>query len=212
MTDPYLDNLLGEREKILLVTRQHWFQLFRAIFFEITLIIATITAVTLIYFFWLPAPITFLGYLLLLIPIASMVGDIMAWSNHKYIVTNRRVIQIFGVFNKNVTDSSLEKVNDVKMDQSALGRIFDFGDIEILTASELGINRFTFIGNPIGFKTAMIDAKFKLEQSQQPYAPPPVSPTMDVPRLIQQLDDLRRQGALSDEEFQKKKEKLLDQI
>jgi uncharacterized membrane protein YdbT with pleckstrin-like domain len=42
----------------------------------------------------------------------------MKWKNHQYIITNRRVIQINGIVNKNVTDSSLEKVNDVHMTQS----------------------------------------------------------------------------------------------
>ena len=84
------------------------------------------------------SPFAPLGLLLLLIPLASLVSEVLAWTNHKYVVTNRRVIQIFGVFNKNVTDLSLEKVNDVKMEQSAFGRMFNFGDIEILTAASWG--------------------------------------------------------------------------
>lgn len=213
MTDTYLNHLLGERESILLVTHQHWFQLFRAILLELVLIVLTVVAVTLIYFFMLLQPIVFTGYLLLLIPIVSIIRDVLIWQNHKYVVTNRRVIQIFGIYNKNVTDSSLEKVNDVKMDQSVLGRIFNFGDIEILTASELGINRFTFIGDPISFKTAMINAKFELEQQERPsYVTQAVNPAMDVPRLIQQLDELRQKGAITDAEFQAKKARLLERI
>jgi len=212
MSDAYLNNLLGEREKILLITHQHWFLLFRAILFEILLIIATIVAVTLVWMFWMPDPVSALGYLLILIPLASLIRDSIVWYNHKYVVTNRRVIQIFGVFNKNVTDSSLEKVNDVKMDQSALGRIFNFGHIEILTASELGINRFTYIGKPVEFKTAMLDAKFKLEQGELQPRSAGVHPVMDVPHLIEQLDELRKRGALTEAEFQEKKARLLSRI
>jgi uncharacterized membrane protein YdbT with pleckstrin-like domain len=212
MSDPYLENLLSEREQILLVTHQHWFLLFRNILFELLLIIATIVAVVLVMLFVVPgSPFAPLGLLLILIPLTSLVRDVLAWTNHKYVVTNRRVIQIFGVFNKNVTDSSLEKVNDVKMEQSAFGRMFNFGDIEILTASELGINRFTFIGDPVRFKTAMLNAKFSLEQAE-PSAYVPVHPAMEVPRLIQELDGLRKQGALTEEEFQEKKAKLLSRI
>jgi uncharacterized membrane protein YdbT with pleckstrin-like domain len=211
MNDAYLSSLLGDREKILLVTHQHWFIILRSILVELILIAATIVAVTLVLLFWAPDSAGWLGYFLLLIPLASLIRDIIIWQNHKYVVTDRRVIQIFGVFNKNVTDSSLEKVNDVKMDQSFFGRIFDFGDIEILTASELGINRFTSIGDPVGFKTAMINAKYKLDQSEQPYAAAP-NPMMDIPRLIEQLDELRMRGALTEEEFREKKSKLLDRI
>lgn len=213
MRDAYLENLLGEREKILLVTHQHWFLLLRSILFELFLIIATVIAVTIVWLVWMPDTVSALGYLLALIPLISLVRDVVVWRNHKYVVTNRRVIQVFGVFNKNVTDSSLEKVNDVKMDQSALGRVFNFGDIEILTASELGINRFTFIGDPIAFKSAMINAKFQLEQSEPvQHAAPARSPVMDVPKLIEQLDELRMRGAITEAEFQEKKARLLARI
>src|SRR5207248_3188485 len=100
-----------------------------------------------------------LAYLLLLLPVLSLLRDVLRWANRKYIVTNWRVIQIAGVFNKDVTDSSLEKVNDVKLEQSLLGRLLDYGDIEILTASELGVNQFRRVGQPIRLKTAMLNAK-----------------------------------------------------
>ncbi len=212
MADPYLNSLLGEHEEILLVTHQHWFQLVRSVLFELFLMLVTVIAVLLVYMIWLPNPITLAGFLLLLIPVVSLLRDYLIWYNHKYVVTNHRVIQVFGVFNKNVTDSSLEKVNDVKMDQSVLGRLFNFGDIEILTASEMGINRFTFIGDPIRFKTAMVDAKFRLEQNQMGYPAPAAHPAMDVPRLIQELSELHARGMITDAEFQAKRAKLLDRI
>ena len=41
-----------------------------------------------------------------------------------------------GVLNKSVSDSSLEKINDARLDQSMFGRIFGFGTLDILTAAE----------------------------------------------------------------------------
>ena len=205
MRDVYLNRMLGERERILLITRQHWLVLVREIMVEVLLAIALIVLVTLILIVWLANPLVALGYLLLVLPALSMWRDIAAWTNHKYVVTNRRVIQIFGVINKNVTDSSLEKVNDVKMEQSLLGRLFNYGDIEILTASELGINRFTRIGNPVRFKTAMLNAKEKLEHE-------PAAPVTDVAALLAQLGKLRDEGVLSQEEFESKKADLLARL
>jgi uncharacterized membrane protein YdbT with pleckstrin-like domain len=86
----------------------------------------------------------------------------LIWSNREYVVTNRRVIQVSGTFNKRVTDSSLEKVNDVKMVQSFFGRLFNFGDLEILTASEAGIDKLSWLADPIHFKTTMLDAKERM--------------------------------------------------
>ena len=208
MADTYLNNLLGENETILLVTRQHWLVLLGEILVEALLTAAIIVLVTML-FGLLPNPLVLLGFLLLILPLASMWRDYLIWGNRKFVVTTRRVIQVSGVFSKNVTDSSLEKVNDVKMAQSFLGRLFDYGDIEILTASELGANLFRRIGRPIRFKTAMLNAKERLETGQ---ASGGRRQELDVPTLIAQLDGLRKQGVLTEEEFQKKKAELLTKL
>jgi hypothetical protein len=165
MADRYLINLLGENEHILFVTRQHWLVLFGEILSEMVIAAVLGGLVTLIWMFWLPDPLVPFGYLLLLLPAVSLLRDLLIWKNRQYVVTNWRVIQIAGVFNKEVSDSSLEKVNDVKLEQSLLGRLFGYGSIEILTASELGVSKFNKIGRPIRLKTAMLNAKETLNQS-----------------------------------------------
>jgi membrane protein YdbS with pleckstrin-like domain len=207
MKNRYISSLLGENERILLVSRQHWFVLFTSIFAEILVIVIILAIFTAALLY---SPFAALGYILLIFPIGSMVLDILKWSNRMYIVSNRRVIQVNGIINKNVIDSSLEKVNDVKMTQSFFGRIFDYGDVEILTASELGVNLFRRIVDPVHFKTAMLNAKegigFHENGVNRPAQP------LDVPTMIAKLDDLRKQGILTDEEFQEKKTKLLANI
>jgi uncharacterized membrane protein YdbT with pleckstrin-like domain len=208
MQDHYLQSLLGNNEKVLMVTRQHWFVLVQSILLELFLMIVIIVAVTGILVLWLPGSLIVFGYLLLIIPLFSLFIDFLVWSNRKYVITNRRVMQLSGVFNKNITDSSLEKVNDVKMEQSFWGRLFNFGDMEILTGSEQGVNLFRKIENPVHFKTTMLDVKEKIENHDQMDE----NRIDDVPGLITQLDKLRQQGILSDEEFQQKKTKLLGKI
>jgi uncharacterized membrane protein YdbT with pleckstrin-like domain len=211
MSESYLDSLLGEREKIVLTARQHWFILVSSILLEIFLILL-VFALTVTAAVFLPqflAIVILIGFAILLLPLATMTRDILNWTNHQYVITNRRVIQIMGVINKSVIDSSLEKVNDVKMVQSAMGRMFNYGDIEILTASEMGVNLFKRIEDPVRFKTAMLDAKDRLEHGEMPAQPQPGD---DVPAMIAQLDHLRRAGVLTDEEFQVKKAQLLAKI
>lgn len=165
MADRYLISLLGENEHIIFATRQHWLILFGEILSEMVIAAILGGLVTLIWIFWLPDPIVRLGYLLLVIPAVSLLRDLLIWKNRQYVVTNWRVIQLAGVFNKVVSDSSLEKVNDVKLEQSLLGRLLDYGSVEILTASELGVSKFNKIGRPIRLKTAMLNAKGNLNQS-----------------------------------------------
>ena len=209
MAKDYLEEMLGENENILLRARKHWSVLFGNIVLEIVLIIALLV----ISFVLLPLvafPVVPLGLTLVIVPLVGMVRDVLLWYNRQYVVTNRRVIQTSGVFSKDVVDSSLEKVNDVKMSQSFWGRLFDYGDIEILTASEVGANVFRSIGEPIRFKTAMLNAKERLGFDGD--LPPPAQVMGDIPSLIARLDDLRQKGIISELEFQQKKAELLAKI
>jgi uncharacterized membrane protein YdbT with pleckstrin-like domain len=203
MAKDYIQRMLGENERILLITRQHWFVLFSAILAEITITLLLIVAFSVATIYY---PLAAIGFVLVFLPLISMLRDILIWTNHEYLVTNRRVIQISGIFNKNVVDSSLEKVNDVKMTQSFFGRLFDYGDVEILTASEIGVNLFKRIGNPVKFKTAMLNAKEKLGyEGTGTHA----QRTDSIPAMIAKLDELRKQGIVTEAEFQAKKKELL---
>ena len=206
MAKTYLEELLGENEKILLQTHQHWFVLFGKIFLELVLIV--LIAVGSLIGSATFDPRAIYGLILVVVPLIGMLSDILVWRNKAYIVTNHRVIQTAGVFSKDVVDSSLEKVNDVKLSQSFLGRMFGYGDIEILTASELGVNLFHEIADPVGFKTAMLNAKERLgfdnEARLEGHAV-----AADIPSLIARLDDLRKKGIISEAEFQEKKTELL---
>jgi len=202
MAKSYIQGLLGKNERIVLVTRQHWFVLFSAITAEIMITLVIIAAVSAVTLYYPPAAF---GFVLVLLPIISGLRDTLLWNNHEYLVTNRRVIQISGIFNKNVVDSSLEKVNDVKMSQPFFGRLFDYGDIEIMTASEIGVNLFKRIGEPIKFKTAMLNAKEQIGYAESGAH----AQQSDIPTQIAELDELRKKGIVTEAEFQTKKKELL---
>jgi uncharacterized membrane protein YdbT with pleckstrin-like domain len=205
MADSYLNSLLGKQENILLVAHQHWLVLLSEIISEILL-----TLVVLVLFIVLSifiGPLALLGLIILIAPAISLTRDVLLWSNRKYVITSRRVIQISGIISKNVADSSLEKVNDVKLEQSFFGRLLGYGDLEILTASELGVNKIQRIADPIRYKIAMVNAKAQLESGEGVKAA-----GNDAPALISQLDGLRQKGVISEQEFQEKKAKLLSKI
>jgi uncharacterized membrane protein YdbT with pleckstrin-like domain len=205
----YVESLLGNRERIILVARQHWFILVGSIVLEIVIILILISLTILAGIYWAQFALLIgaIGTILLLLPLSTLMRDILDWMNRQYIVSNRRVIQISGILNKNVTDSSLVKVTDVKMSQSAAGRLFNYGDIEILTASEYGANLFRRIEEPVGFKIAMLNAKELLEQGEDLELG-----NLDVVEVIASLDRLRELGILSAEEFTRKKTELLGKL
>jgi uncharacterized membrane protein YdbT with pleckstrin-like domain len=213
----YVDSLLARNERLVFGTRQHWIQLIPvgvvdalilAALIVVGVLLATITAgVSLI-----------VAILVALIPVFHLGRRIAWWWNEKYIVTNRRVIQVEGILDKHVIDSSLEKVNDVVLRQSAIGRLLDFGNIEILTGSEIGVNELSRIHHPIAFKTEMLNQKEAMGEidafeSRSRRVLANEAPTAgDVPELIAELDELRQRGILTQAEFEDKKRQLLDRL
>jgi uncharacterized membrane protein YdbT with pleckstrin-like domain len=208
----YVERLLGDKEKILLVTHQHWFVLMGRILVELAFMILLIIGITVAMLAFNANWASFL-YLLLLIPAFFIFMKVLFWRNQQFIVTNHRVIHINGVINKNVIDSSLEKVNDVKLTQSYLGRIFNYGDIEILTASELGVNLLKRINDPIKYKTAMLNAKEATEHmvTMDRSGEGSVNGS-DVPGMIVQLGELKAKGLITDLEYNQKKTELLSKM
>jgi len=128
------------------------------------------------------------------------------------------VIQLEGIINKHSIDSSLEKVNDVVLEQSAVGRMLNYGDVQILTASEFGVNLFRRIAHPVRFKTEMLDQKEALgdldvfEGRARRVLSEEAPSAGDIPELIAELDELRKRGTITDEEFEEKKKALLERL
>lgn len=210
----YVEQLMAKGEEIVLRARQHWMTLMAS-----ALANAFIVIVVLVLYFAVrsiellkPAE-TVLGVAALvgvLFGLARFTWDWLRWWSEEYIVTSRRVIQSEGIVNKRTADSSLEKVNDVLLTQSFFGRILGYGDLEIVTGSDVGVNKLTRLRDPIHFKTAMLDAKARLGEE---YGEQMREVTdRDVPKLIEELDALRKRGLITDAEFNEKKAKLLSQL
>jgi uncharacterized membrane protein YdbT with pleckstrin-like domain len=67
------------------------------------------------------------------------------------VATDRRVIYKRGLVRRYTTEMGLEKVESVLVDQSILGRVFNYGTITIRGTGG-GIEPLTNIDDPIGFR------------------------------------------------------------
>jgi hypothetical protein len=170
----YARNLLSRGEDVVYESRQHWFAVVARVFIWFLVLI-----VALAILIWISQPggiindtvdgiimvVTLVGFLGGLAYIGFVIWD---WRNQEWLITTRRVIRAEGVLNKSVSDSSLEKINDARLDQSFLGRIFGYGTLDILTASEEAVSQnladFPMIANPVEFKKTMFDQKQMIEQ------------------------------------------------
>jgi uncharacterized membrane protein YdbT with pleckstrin-like domain len=204
----YIGKLLGKDEVILLQTRRHLFVLLGQFFKELLILAALVAGWIVIHqyaqpeYLWIEIVIAAIA----VVVVISLFIDWLRWNNETFFVTNRRVIHSSGVLNKKVLDSSLSKINDVIMDQSFLGRIFDYGTIRILTATEEVINRVDKISRPMEFKKAMMGAKAELEPLHT--AVSSTSPSL----LLEELAQLKSKNLISEEEYNEKRKEIIKRM
>jgi PH (Pleckstrin Homology) domain-containing protein/putative oligomerization/nucleic acid binding protein len=176
----YIDQMLASGEQPIVRDHQHWFVLLADSFYGILAILAGIVLLILSSNVGQGGPRDVLGIVVLVLVIGGLLYALwqaLRWRNEEYVVTSRRVLRLEGVVNKRVIDSSLEKINDAVLTQSIFGRMFGFGDLEILTASETGISILRMLRQPDDFKRAMLDAKHELElelSGAKPLPGPPI--------------------------------------
>ncbi len=176
----YADTLLAEGETVVLRARQHWLALL--IEARVGVALLALGAVLLVAAAAAPlqgdavrnlVSIAALGALL--VGFLVLAWNAWQWWSQDYLITNRRILKVEGILNKRSSDSSLEKINDAVLHQNIWGRIFGYGDLDILTAAEGAIDRYRMLHQAPGFKREMLNQKHALE-TEFSYRLPPSPP------------------------------------
>lgn len=82
--------------------------------------------------------------LFLALPVRSFLG----WVTSHFVVTGDRVIHRSGWLAKRSMEIPLERINDVRFEQSVLERVVGAGDLRIESGGEFGQNNFSHIRRP----------------------------------------------------------------
>jgi uncharacterized membrane protein YdbT with pleckstrin-like domain len=205
----YLQKLLGQDEKILFRTHQHFFVIFAEIIREL-LILGVVGMGFYAVHRWNPPQASWFYGVLFVVAAAMIIFlilDVVRWRSDEFLITNYRVIQSSGILSKSVLDSSLNKINDIALHHSWMGRIFGYGTLEILTASDEVINRFDKISRPIEFKRVLLEAKAKSEP-----APQIELAKRSVTDLLEELAQLKARNMLTDSEYEEKRKEILKRM
>ena len=107
---------------------------------------------------WLPIV---LGLVLLPLFGAGLVFWLVAWVRYKtteLAITNKRVIAKFGFISRRTVEINIHKVESIQVDQSMLGRIFNFGTLLISGAGDPQAP-ITGISDPMAFRKAFMEAQ-----------------------------------------------------
>jgi len=181
----YADALLADGEQVVLRSRQHWLAWLVEGRVAVSVLVASLALLGIASFaleqgaprFWLGA----LAFVLLLGSMLVLARLWLSWRSQDYMVTNRRVVKVDGIIRKRSADSSLEKINDAVLEQGIFGRMFGFGNLEILTAAEIPVDRFYMLAKAQTFKRTMLEEKNRLERDVQMAPSPPIRAMQPVP-------------------------------
>ena len=87
---------------------------------------------------------------------------IKKWTTER-VLTDSRFIKKTGWIIRNTEDIRIDRMEEINLNQSILGRIFDYGDIRI-SGMGAGSIRLKMIDSPIEFQKSLNDLKFQYAQ------------------------------------------------
>lgn len=203
---------LKKEEKLLVVIRQHWLKLILPFVAWVLL--------TVVLFIFLKEDNTRIALIIALVTALYPAYLYLEWKHNLWGVTNMRVIDESGLFSRYSKESPLDKINNVEYTQSFWGRIFGYGDVEIQTAAELGDTEYTMIHDPKILKDTITHAQEEYKTTQVKnqadqlahaikLSMPAAQSNISVSDEIQKLFDLMEKGAITREEYNRQKNKLL---
>lgn len=150
---------LRDHERSIFETRTHWLSMWK----PVLILLAAAAFLYVTYFRLEPSsalPLLRKASLLLFVLCALFFAYRELYRRRDiWVVTNLRVIDERGIFTLFTKESPLEKINNLSYEQNIIGRLFNYGQIEIQTAAEDGATIYTLITNPKRLKDEIATAR-----------------------------------------------------
>ena len=206
---PFPERLLGEHEEIVYDLHPHWWTLIGPVLLAVVVVVGSALAWALLPRggLGLPTRLAVTGVAALIL-LAFTLPRYLRWITTHFVLTTDRLIFRSGVLAKLSREIPLERLNDVTFTQSLWERLIGAGDLLIESAGERGQSVFENVPHPEAVQLEIyrqMEAN-GLRMSGGGGRPP--SAMDDLERLA----NLRDRGAITEEEFQRKKRDLLDRL
>jgi uncharacterized membrane protein YdbT with pleckstrin-like domain len=141
---------------------------------------------------------------------ADLVWKCSRWYQDDYLITNRRIIRVDGLLSRKVAERSIEEISDAILVQGVLGRVFDFGDLEIVAASGQAVgDRYHLLHHAPLFRGSMLQQKRDIEEALARKITAAHPPERTIEDRLRQLAALRDQGLISFEDYETTKAAIL---
>lgn len=204
------DGYLNDGEELILNLKPHWWIFAQSgAFVLLALVIAVLLQAG-------PGgAVAYVGWLLVLAALINLGVVYGKWSTTFFVLSSERLIFRTGVLTKRGVELPIGRIDNINFRQSLFERMIGAGDLLIESAGESGQSRFSNVRKPEAIQNEVyrqIDNRHP--RHSVPGAAPAADATAvdDIPAKIRELESLRQQGLVSDEEFETKRRQLLDRM
>ncbi|MGI9667394.1 MAG: PH domain-containing protein [Acidimicrobiia bacterium] len=197
------EDALSHDEQIITSFRPHWKLLFVPFLWFIGFLIAgSLVAVYLDFARWVVLAII-VGFF-----VYFVVRPLVAWATTRYVLTTERLITRKGLIAKSGIEIPLERITNVNFSQSVFERMLGAGDLLVESAGTTGQSEFKDIPHPDEFQSLLY--KVREQRSIELSGSAPAG--KDHAGSIRDLAKLRDEGLISAEEYEAKRQELLDDM
>jgi uncharacterized membrane protein YdbT with pleckstrin-like domain len=210
---PFPTRLLADHERLVLDIRPHWI----ALVLPVVAIALILVAEILVIANFSPSLPGWILWAAILIGIGLFAAfpfrAFLNWLTAHFVVTSDRVIHRSGWIAKQSMEIALERVNDVRFNQSVLERVVGAGDLRIESGGEYGQNHFRDIRDPERVQKLIYEMAEENERRMRS-APAAAEPDGDEDPLdqLEQLARLKEQGHITPDEYEIQKRRLLGRM
>jgi uncharacterized membrane protein YdbT with pleckstrin-like domain len=149
--------LLAGENLVLPPIRHHWALLARKLGWPVLWALLVVAVLNTVAGGVLPADLRLLGTVGALAALGLWtIAAWLRWTEDSLTVTDQRVILQEGLLRRSSKVIPLNRVQDVSTTQTLLGRILDYGTVEIDAAGRSGSERFAYVGSPEGLRDQVI--------------------------------------------------------
>jgi uncharacterized membrane protein YdbT with pleckstrin-like domain len=201
---PYPARLLNPSESVALDLHPHWW------FFAEAATSFAVSGVLWLFVFGQYEDKSYLTYPIGVIALGALVWlfvRYLKWRTTYFVITSDRLIYRHGVIAKAGIEIPLERVNNVNFKQSIFERLIGAGDLLIESGGEDGQQRFSDIAKPAKVQNLI---HLQMEDNQNRSFSVNVAGGNDIATQLEKLEGLRDRGAISAEEFEVQKQRLLN--
>ena len=95
--------------------------------------------------------------------VLALIWAVVINNGKRFILTNKRLILKTGIIMRESNELMLRKCEGIKVRQTIMGRLFNYGDVQVSTGEE--VDTFRYIWNPMGFSTKVNEQIDKISMS-----------------------------------------------